>query len=270
MLSGTWKKKREGSTAYDRTQKESDTRTSAMMMAAHDTKTYYPFHRRIFSIAFVLVVSRNVVVVNARTWKDIRTHHDPVPDDFLNKIHRIEVHPSSYYVGLTQSPNTAPAAYPDLERPPPPPIGSPISMPTLQPEVETTEAPVEEDDGGGDDKSFLENAIPLNPPIGYFNYDLHDDNPYGPGVPDFFHDANGHFAVHYRNNGWANVQMPDDDDYWNEFGPNGWGPWKNILTDRNMKENQCGNLAGQSPIDIRLSGVACVEHHQIRTRVSLF
>jgi carbonic anhydrase len=35
-----------------------------------------------------------------------------------------------------------------------------------------------------------------------------------------------------------------------------------------MDQNMCGTGDEQSPIDIRLSGVACVEHHQIRTRVS--
>ena len=39
---------------------------------------------------------------------------------------------------------------------------------------------------------------------------------------------------------------------------------------RGNDNNQCGNVGNQSPIDIRLSGVACVEHHQIRSRAGDF
>jgi hypothetical protein len=78
------------------------------------------------------------------------------------------------------------------------------------------------------------------------------------------------FAVRYTNNRWPAVEAAQPGDfYWDEFGPQGFGPWRNTLTDRHMRsQNQCGNVGRQSPIDIRLSGVACVEHHQIRTRVS--
>lgn len=77
--------------------------------------------------------------------------------------------------------------------------------------------------------------------------------------------------VFYNNNGWASsstMDVPDDNYYyWDEFGPQGFGAWKDTLTEREMRRNQCGNVGRQSPIDIRLTGVACVERHQIRTLV---
>jgi hypothetical protein len=208
--------------------------------------------------------------VDCRSWRDIQTYHHLTPIDALNRIFRLEEHPSTDYgTGTsTSTPVTSapPPPIPDPDRPPRPPGGAPISFPAARLPTENpaaspvslpTELPTE---------PFPENDIPLNPPIGYFNYDFRNENPYGPGVPAYFQDE-GHLSVRYRNNGWADVQMPEDF-YWSEFGNNGWGPWNGALARRNMAVNQCGNTAGQSPIDIRLSGVACVEHHQIRTRVS--
>ena len=72
------------------------------------------------------------------------------------------------------------------------------------------------------------------------------------------------FAIQYQNNAWKFTQTPNNF-YYKEFTNNGWGTWRGALGDHDFNDNQCGNVGMQSPIDIRLSGVACVEHHQIRT-----
>ncbi|OEU08765.1 putative carbonic anhydrase [Fragilariopsis cylindrus CCMP1102] len=141
------------------------------------------------------------------------------------------------------------------------------------------------------------------PPRGYFNYDSSQQSLYGPGYPVIGYDNKNELVVQYANNLWKLYRPPlpiptstaiaitnnldnDNDNtdyqnspynyyYWDEFGPNnyGFGPWEDTLTKRNMRgndNNQCGNVGNQSPIDIRLSGVACVEHHQIRSRAGDF
>ena len=125
----------------------------------------------------------------------------------------------------------------------------------------------------------------------YFNYDTSEDSWYGPGYPVLISGDKGNndLVVEYANNAWIDYQPPprippsdamaiangmtSDDGYkdyfyWDEFGPKGlgFGPWLDTL--RNLREspNQCGNVGTQSPIDVRPNGVACLEHHQIRSR----
>lgn len=122
-----------------------------------------------------------------------------------------------------------------------------------------------------------DSATPLEPPRGYFNYDQSETAQYGPGHPVMEYSSDG-FQVVYANNMWSspssqggggNWQAPYEDYEWDEFGSTGWGPWVNTLADRQLRiNNQCKDGEQQSPIDVRLSGVACVEHHQIRTLVS--
>ena len=217
-----------------------------------------------FPLLFLcLVLARNQVPVNARNWRDIQTAHAIRPDDWINKVNRFEHHVNYNAPAEDTDHNGSPTPSPVTDSPPIYANDNPDrpDPPAFAPTAPETEAPVQPE-------YYPENPIPLYPPRGYFNYDLREANAYGPGTPDFFSDSGGHFSVQYRNNGWSEVRRPANDYYWDEFGPNGWGPWTNVLTDRNMNENQCGNSDGQSPIDIRLSGVACVEHHQIRTRVS--
>lgn len=116
-----------------------------------------------------------------------------------------------------------------------------------------------------DSQRFPTNPAPAIPPRDYFNYDIQQTSLYGPGYPAFMRDENG-FSVRYENNGWKFVQSPTHNNYWKEFSSSGYGAWNGALASRNMNLNTCGNVGLQSPIDIRLSGVACVEHHQIRNR----
>ncbi|VEU38091.1 unnamed protein product [Pseudo-nitzschia multistriata] len=140
-------------------------------------------------------------------------------------------------------------------------------------------------------------VTPLNPPLSYFNYDTSSDSRNGPGTLVVSYSTHqNEFVSKYGNNAWADSYQPpppvdpniavamanrlsyetNDSNsystsyyYWDEFGPEGYGfgPWKGTLTGRKLRtKNQCGNVGRQSPIDIRLTGVACLEHHQIRTR----
>jgi carbonic anhydrase len=144
--------------------------------------------------------------------------------------------------------------------------------------------------------AYPENSVaPMqNPPWGYFNYDTSEESWYGPGYP-VISNIGGDLVVEYTNNGWMDYVPPPPIPpneamaiangvtsagghknyfYWDEFGPEGlgFGPWKDTLRilrndeHNNSNNNQCGNVGMQSPIDIRPTGVACLEHHQIRSR----
>jgi hypothetical protein len=188
----------------------------------------------------------------ARTWRDIQTH-DSSPRD-VTRSQQFEDDPLKFSAMPTISPKGSTTGHPT--RTPTPPTRKPTT-------AEPTKSPTESPTTTG---QYPENPPPRNPPRGYFNYDVRDTNPYGPGYPALVYGDNG-FEVTYQNNGWDWTLTPDDY-YWDEFGSNGFGPWSGALASRDMENNQCGNVGMQSPIDIRLSGVACIEHHQIRTRVS--
>lgn len=152
-----------------------------------------------------------------------------------------------------------------------------------------TESPTEE----AARYAYPENSVtPIgNPPRGYFNYDTSEESWYGPGYPVIMSGGQSFddLVVQYANNAWTEYQpLPPihpseamaiangktidgghrDYFYWDEFGPEGlgFGPWKETLRKLRDEPNQCGNVGRQSPIDIRPTGVACLEHHQIRTR----
>jgi len=153
--------------------------------------------------------------------------------------------------------------------------------------------------------TYPEDSItPLQPPRWYFNYDTSSDSLYGPGysVLSFSSENPNELIVEYGNNAWVHYESPPPMDpdaamalanglsdpnthrdgtateveedspffYWDEFGPDGigFGPWKGALASRNLRStpNHCGNVGRQSPIDVRPTGVACLEHHQIRSR----
>ena len=126
---------------------------------------------------------------------------------------------------------------------------NPTEHPTSEPTTAAPSSrPTEED-------PYPENETPLFPPASYFNYDTREESRYGPGTPGLVY-QDGQFTVAYQNNAWDNVILPKDS-YWSEFDKNGFGAWKGVLAKRNPLVNQCGNVGEQSPIDVRLSGVAC-------------
>ena len=174
----------------------------------------------------------------ARSWKDIVTYHK-VSASNTYEMERIERDPYHYHGNAPASSPTNPSVICDN-------CGNyATSAPALD--------------------SYPENEEPLDPPKGYFNYNVHYLAKYGPGYPAYKMVGNT-WSLQYKNNYWAQVQRPDTNYYWDEFGNNGFGAWKGILGAHNMDQSVCGSGTNQSPIDIRKSGVACVETHQIRVR----
>ena len=146
---------------------------------------------------------------------------------------------------------------------PPPTITSTSPPPTPPPPSPVTAAPSSNRMGFSENERFPQNPVPLNPPRGYFNYDLSANSLNGPGYLTMIRDPQKGLQGYYQNNAWKFVEHPPNS-YWREFSSSGYGTWKGALARRHLHENSCGNTGRQSPIDVRLSGVACVEHHQIR------
>lgn len=206
------------------------------------------------------------------------------------------------------SPTTTPTEFPSTGSPTRAPTRAPTRLPSKSPTETPTGIPTTNTNMIASYVYPENSVTPLRYysrpfPRGYFNYDSSTQSLFGPGYPVIAYNSQDELVVQYTNNRWVDNFRPpsllpsstalaitnnngenndDDDDgssnpysyyYWDEFGPEGYGfgPWKDTLTKRNMRgvnSNQCGNVGNQSPIDIRLSGVACIEHHQIRTRVS--
>ena len=183
--------------------------------------------------------------VTARSWKEIETIHELSPSNKVDQRERIESDP--YYHELSPTESSTPNS-------------SPTHSTTNCEHCGdyTASSPTSDDE-------YPTNHAPSNPPRGYFNYDIGHQAKYGPGYPNYIQDGDNNFKIRYKNNQWGNVQKPNNY-YWDEFGWNGWGTWKGILSNHNMDQSVCASGNRQSPIDIRKSGVACVETHQIRVR----
>lgn len=181
----------------------------------------------------------------SRSWKDIQVYHESSPRDAF-RLEQFEKDTFSFPLEPSLSP-----IVPTLTRVPTrptTPTRSPTDSPTTDP--------------------YLPNEEPPFPPSSYFNYDVRETSQFGPGYQAIVYTPQDGFTIEYQNNGWAHATTPDDY-YWAEFGLNGFGTWGGTLATRDMESNQCGKIGMQSPIDIRLSGVACIERHQIRTLVSI-
>ena len=187
----------------------------------------------------------------ARSWRDIATFHDLLPRDDMVLAH-LEYDPFIF----TDQPTPAPI---NRQTKPPSATQSHTAEPTRRSRTDSpTKAPT------GD--PYPVNNPPFFPSTSYFNYDTRQNSRFGPGYPEFVYTEKG-FLLEFQNNGWAKTKLASDS-YWREFDDPGYGAWAGILAGRNLEGNQCGNIGHQSPIDVRMSGVACLEHHQIRTRVS--
>jgi len=225
--------------------------------------------------AVFLVSSCLVASTTARSWEDITTFHGLEPLDASLSDGRIEeVDPLRFTASPSMPPSILPSASPSTSEPSKTPSSAPTvtpqpsdkmshspsirpsSSPSVAPTMAPSSSPIDE---------FAPNPAPSNPPNTYLNYD--PNSQYGPGDPQtVYHNATMN-EVQYFNNGWENVVSPDDG-YWNEFGDDGFGPWQGVLSRHDPSRNRCGNVGKQSPIDVRDSGAECVEHHQIRSRVS--
>ena len=205
-----------------------------------------PTRTMLSCIWFMFIINEN----EARTWREIPTYHALVPRDGTI-IAPFEHNPFEFTDAPTLAPTKrqtrSPSATPSNTAEPTP--RSPTEPPTKEPT--------------GD--PYPVNPPPLFPSSSYFNYDTRRSARFSPGYPEFVYTDKG-FLLEFQNNGWSWTRLPRDS-YWQEFNDPGFGAWAGILAGRNLEENQCGNIGHQSPIDVRMSGVACLEHHQIRTRV---
>jgi len=147
----------------------------------------------------------------------------------------------------TPAPTENPTAFPTTRIPTlfpttPMPTSSPTQMPTLSPTTQMpTSAPTQMP------TLFVEpNPVPDNPPRGYFNYDI-NDNDYGP-------------------NAWDNVDTSES--FLKEFDRDGFGAWKGHLAALDPTKNRC-SADDRSPRNLSgaLATEACQSGHEIRTKV---
>lgn len=164
----------------------------------------------------------------------------------------------------TKSPTLPPTqprtTFPTTIQPTKAPTTSPTSQPTSRPTPRPTSQPSQPPD------LYPPNPEPADPMPWYFNYNISDKAKYGPGVMGLVQTGET-FSVAIRNNMWDDLTNPPDF-YWNEFTDSGWGPWKGALESRDVHRNRCSSGRVQSPIDLR-ENTKCIEHHQIRSLVSV-
>eukprot|EP00978_Attheya_sp_CCMP212_P008088 scaffold18835_cov52-Attheya_sp.AAC.1 len=139
------------------------------------------------------------------------------------------------------------------------PTADPSITPSLAPSSEPTSAP--SDTASSSPTSaptvdpYPENPTPSNPPQFYFNYDTSPNAKYGPGSTKVYTTLDSSTEVfYYKENTWQKVAYDTKDDYWAEFGNEGFGAWKGVLGSRLSNGNRCDDSRRQSPIDARDSG----------------
>jgi hypothetical protein len=236
-----------------------------------------------FTAVLTILTKSTTMTTDARTWNvDIIPFHDlsSIDGQQASRDH-VRVRPGQPY-------ESNPFDFIDT---PPTPItasnvfATPVTSPTTSSSATrlpsaTFISPTQVPTG----PSYPENSVvPVRPPRGYFNYETNDGTTtsssssssssslYGPGHPVMEYTTDG-FQVRYADNMWGENWEPPYNEYdWDEFGNTGWGPWSNTLTHQQLRTNNlCAIGTNQSPIDVRLSGVACVETHQIRILVRHF
>ena len=149
----------------------------------------------------------------------------------------------------SMSPTNVPSMEPTM-KPSNGPSLLPSVIPTTTPSELPTNAPTTTPTPGPTPAPTMEyipvNAVPDNPPRGYFNYDRNDYR-YGP-------------------NAWHRIDTSQS--FLREFGWNGWGPWRGHITDVDPTLNVCdGPDRKQSPKNLYAT-MECDAHHEIRTAVS--
>ena len=159
---------------------------------------------------------------------------NPTPTTSLS----IEIVPTDIPTG---KPSDTPSSFPsDL------PSTFPSISPTATPSIVPSDAPSETPTSRPTFQAIPANPVPSNPPPWYFNYDQTAGTIYGP-------------------KGWKNV---DTSNTWlNQFGKNGWGPWKGIRDnkDEDLSQNLCAaDASKQSPKDL-VDLWNCTSTHEIRT-----
>lgn len=204
----------------------------------------------------------------ARQWTDIVLPQDLKIRDVRLGFELYEEDPFLAMETATEAPVTSATEPTVLSFSPPPTMPIPADPNTPEPTPVPTNSPTLFKTPSPTNDPYPENPVPSNPDVTYFNYDPDMYNPYGPGYPKLQRYNSTTLAVGYENNGWENVGVGENF-YWDEFDDDrGFGPWQGVLGPRQPERNLCGRIGEQSPIDVRDSGAECVEHHQIRVRVS--
>lgn len=210
---------------------------------------------------FTIFLSWNFLLffenIDARSWKSFEISREiNQPDkaglDYLKKIGLQLLNESIHQ--LFQAPVVAPTIrLPTSLAPSPSPSNGPTNVPSDAPSDSPSVLPSYQPSDRPSGRPSSAPSVDPYPRIknlnegdrGYFNYDQSPDSVYGPSK-------------------WGSVGVPDLY-YWDEFGSNGYGPWKGVFSDQNYHENLCERgLKHQSPIDVRETFGECKETHEIR------
>jgi carbonic anhydrase len=211
---------------------------------------------RTIAMLFLTVWLNRIDHTEARSWKDIALIHEMNPPDnvgviFLESLALQLLNDSLF--GFTYSPVAPSNRLPSTIAPSPAPSNGPTNHPSEEPSDSPSEHPTHQP---SDRPSEFPSATPTLDPYprvggpregeqGYFNYDQSPNSLYGPSK-------------------WGSVGLPELY-YWDEFGSNGYGPWKGVLSERNLYENVCEKgLKHQSPIDVHETFGECIEKHEVR------
>jgi carbonic anhydrase len=195
--------------------------------------------------------------VQSRLWKEIELIHDmyqPNKDGtFYLETRELKLLNESPYRSTGSPAIFTTNSTRHTLAPSPSPSNGPTIIPTVAPSDSPSGSPTHQP---SDSPSERPSAVPTLDPYprnnvlnvnqqGYFNYDQSPKSEFGP--------AN-----------WGNVRLPDTY-YWDEFGENGYGPWRGALSKRAYRENLCERgQKHQSPIDVYETALGCSETHEIR------
>lgn len=203
----------------------------------------------------------SAVGVGARSWSEIVSPTVLSPVD-ARAVNYLVVTDPFFENKVLVDPSTTPppTQFPTMEPTMAPTTRSPTFYPTETPTTSPTESPTPPPD------PYPPNKPPKDPKAWYFNYNMTQESPYGPGELGLIQ-HNGNFRVGLKNNNWGSVSNPPNF-YWKEFTDEGWGPWKGVLENRDVARNMCEKGNMQSPIDVKQNGAVCHEHHEVRSLVS--
>jgi Eukaryotic-type carbonic anhydrase len=208
---------------------------------------------RTMSILVWMGLWGNIDPIEARSWRDIGLMQDMNPPDHAGFLF-LELQKQQLWneslLGVTDTPVAPSNRSPTTNAPSPAPSDGPTLVPSDKPSDSPSESPTHQpSDRPSEHPSALDPypriASPREGEPGYFNYDQSPDSMYGPAK-------------------WGSVGLPEKY-YWDEFGSDGYGPWKGVLSERNLHENICEKgLTFQSPIDVHATIGECGEKHEVR------
>jgi carbonic anhydrase len=233
--------------------------------------------RRINVVAMALVfLVCSLKRTTGRSWKEVpRLHdHDPIDTSRILYLQQQDMLYKSQVDNLQSSllkrpPRTIPQEHSPTTVAPSPspsvhPTKLPTEMPTNSPTTNPTTTPSRSPTSSPTIDPYKDSESPENPDGWYFNYDASSRLGPGGGI-SLVQSQNGTFEVNMQPDHWGQVSRPPND-YWKEFGDEGFGPWKQTLQSHDLSKNVCSTGMLQSPINARENGALCHESHQIRTK----